>query len=150
MENQIKNEGILRNLIILSNLLEEQVENFLENLGINFIEFSILRNIAKENPTQYELSKEYEISLQRMSQIVTKLEKYKYISKNEQVRNGKLIKILKIEPEMEKQIEKINDYIIEISNLKVNKDNLQVFSKSLKILVNNLRVKDKKGKGEKC
>ncbi|MGL5054437.1 MAG: hypothetical protein ACRC54_01965 [Fusobacteriaceae bacterium] len=150
MENQIKNEGILRNLIILSNLLEEQVEIFLENLGINFIEFSILGYIAKGSPTQYELSKEYEISLQRMSQIITKLEKYKYISKNEQVRNGKLIKILKIEPAMEKQIDKINDHIIEISNLKVNKENLEVFNKSLKILVKNLRDKEKKGKGEKC
>lgn len=150
MENQIKNEGILRNLIILSNLLEEQVEVFLNNLGINFIEFSILNYISNESTTQYELSKEYEISLQRISQIITKLEKYKYITKNEQIRNGKLIKILKIEPEMEKQIEKVNDYIIEISNLKVNKDNLEVFSKTLKILVKNLKVKEKKGKGEKC
>lgn len=139
LDNQIKNEGILKNLIILNNLVQKEIEFFLDKIGINYTEFSILTYIAKNNPTQYGIAKEYKISIQRINQIVIKLKKYGYIKKVEKWKNGKKVEVLDVEVKMQNQVEEINNYIVEIAKKKVDSKNLTHLNKELQILIDSLK-----------
>lgn len=139
LDNQIKNEGILKKLIILNNLVQKEIEVFLNKFGINYTEFSILTYIAKNNPTQYGIAKEYKISIQRINQIAIKLKKYGYIKKIEKLKNGKKIEVLDVEIKMQNQIEEINNYIVEIAKKKVDSKNLTHLNKALQILIDSLK-----------
>lgn len=141
LENQIKNEGILRSLIILNNLVQKEIEFFLYKFAINYTEFSILSYISQNNPTQYRIAKEYDISIQRINQIVIKLQKYGYVKKIDIVKNGKVAQVLDTEQKMKSQIEEINNSLIKISQEKIDSLNLIALNKSLKILINDLRKK---------
>lgn len=140
LANQIKNEGILRNLISLNNLVQNEIEFFLDKLPINYSEFSILMYISQNDITQYMISKKYHISVQRVNQIINKLEKYGYIKKVDEIKNGRIGKRLVIDLKIEKQLDEINNGLIEIfENKNIDYENLIIFNKTLKIFLNNLK-----------
>lgn len=113
LEKQIKEKGILANLITLINLIEEDISELLEDLNISYFEYSILNNILiNPETTQYEISKKYNISIQRAHQIRKKFEKESYILMQEEVKNGRTIKKLLVNEEIKKKIEEINNKII--------------------------------------
>lgn len=140
LANQIKNEGILRNLISLNNLVQSEIEFLLDKLPINYSEFSILMYISQSNITQYMISKKYHISVQRVNQIINKLEKYGYVKKIDEIKNGRIGKRLIIDLKIEKQLDEINNGLIEIfKNKNIDYENLIIFNNTLKIFLNNLR-----------
>lgn len=141
LENQIKNEGILKNLIVLNNLVQKEIEFFLYKFAINYTEYSILSYISQCTPTQYRISKEYVISIQRVNQIITKMKNYGYVKKIDSIKNGKIVEVLDLSPEMKNEIEEINNRLIEIATKKVDSENLGELNESLKILIGNLREK---------
>lgn len=113
LEKQIKEKGILANLITLINLIEEDISELLEDLNISYFEYSILNNILiNPETTQYEISKKYNISIQRAHQIRKKFEKESYILMQEEIKNGRTIKKLLVNEEIKKKIEEINNKII--------------------------------------
>lgn len=140
LANQIKNEGILRNLISLNNLVQSEIEFFLDKLPINYSEFSILMYISQNDITQYMISKKYHISVQRVNQIINKLERYGYIKKIDEIKNGRVGKRLVIDLKIEQQLDEINNGLIEIfKNKNIDYENLIIFNKTLKIFLNNLK-----------
>lgn len=137
-DNQIKNEGILKNLIILNNLLQKEIDFFLHKYGINYTEFSILSYIAKNNPTQYRIAKEYKISIQRINQIAIKMQKYGYVKKIEKIKEGKTKEVLDVCLKMKNEMEEINNHLIEVSKKKINSENLTNLNEAVQILINDL------------
>lgn len=137
LEKLVKNEGVLDNLIALINLVEMENHELFQELEINQLEFSILSHISSAETTQYKISKKYNISVQRVHQIIKNLVKKEYIITEEGITNGRACKKLRINSEIEVKIDEVNNKII--SNLKSKKikySSLKEFNNLLKLFLN--------------
>ncbi|MGL5055643.1 MAG: hypothetical protein ACRC54_08220 [Fusobacteriaceae bacterium] len=137
LEKQIKEKGILANLITLINLIEEDISELLEGLNISYLEYSVLNNILiTPKTTQYEISKRYNISIQRAHQIIKKFEREAYIVMQEEVKSGRTIKKLLVNEEVRKKIEEINNKIINRAKTKkIKPKKLELLNTLLKELI---------------
>ncbi|MGL5657002.1 MAG: MarR family transcriptional regulator [Fusobacteriaceae bacterium] len=139
MKNQVAKNGILGNFITLYNLVESEINGLLEKLGINYLEYSILVSISKIETTQYAISKKYNISTQRVHQIIKKLKKKTYISAIEEIKGGRILKKLFLNQNIKNRINEINNKIIDkLENKKVSSEELEEFNSILKILISRL------------
>ena len=135
---QAKQEEILTNLIAVFNLFEKEVHNLLKELELNYLEFSILVYISKNEMTQYKIAKKYKISVQRVHQIIKKLVKKNYIETNESIKNGRTTKNLICTLKLEK-IDEINNKIInQFKEKSIKSKNLKDFNQSLKFFIEHL------------
>ena len=139
LEKQIKKEGILANFIGLFNLIESETYHILKELSLNQLEFSILVYILNNQVTQYQISKKYNISIQRAHQIVKKLWKKDYITFEEGIINGRVFKTLVIKPGVEIKVENVNNQIINIlKGKKIKHSKLRDFNTLLKLFLSDL------------
>lgn len=139
LENLVKKEGVLDNLIGLFNLVENEIKDLLQELAVSQLEFSILMHISNTTATQYKMSKKYNISIQRAHQIIKKLIKKEYIIAEEGIINGRAYKKLTIKPEIEVKINEVNNQII--SSLKAKKvkySSVKEFNNLLKLFLSSL------------
>lgn len=142
LEEQVKKNGILGNLITLSNLVEKEINGLLGKLGLNYLEYSILVSVLNNETTQYRIAKKYNISIQRSHQIIKKLKKKTYIIAVEEKKGGRLLKNLFVAPEINKKIDDVNIKIKDkLENKKINHKNLEEFNDILKILIGRLENK---------
>lgn len=143
LDHQINNSGILRSLISLNNLVQEEIKEILSGFPINCLEYSILLYINQNIVTQYKISKEYNISVQRTNQLVNNLEKYKFVTKREIKTNGRIAKEMLITPKCKKIIKEINGEIVKkIEKKGMKTDLLRVFNENIKIFLDNLKKED--------
>lgn len=143
LDHQINNSGILRSLISLNNLVQEEIKEILSGFPINCLEYSILLYINQNIVTQYKISKEYNISVQRTNQLVNNLEKYKFVTKREIKTNGRIAKEMIITPKCKKIIKEINGEIVKkIEKKGMKTDLLRVFNENVKIFLDNLKKED--------
>lgn len=143
LDHQINNSGILRSLISLNNLVQEEIKEILSGFPINCLEYSILLYINQNIVTQYKISKEYNISVQRTNQLVNNLEKYKFVTKREIKTNGRIAKEMLITPKCKKIIKEINGEIVKkIEKKGMKTDLLRVFNENVKIFLDNLKKED--------
>lgn len=136
MKNQIKKEGILINLIGAFNSLEKELKGITLEYSLNYLEYSILLYIAEHCPTQYRISKEYFISIQRVNQIVKKLMEKNYVLFIEEQVDGRIRKKIMIELKTHKNLDSSNSKLVE--NLKkksIEKNDLKMLNKYLKNLL---------------
>ncbi|MGL5054454.1 MAG: MarR family transcriptional regulator [Fusobacteriaceae bacterium] len=139
LENLVKKEGVLDNLIGLFNLIENGIKALLQELDVSQLEFSILMHISSTTATQYKMSKKYNISIQRAHQIIKKLIKKEYIIAEEGIINGRAYKKLTIKPEVEIKINEVNNQIVStLKSRKVKYSNLKEFNNLLKMFLNTL------------
>lgn len=142
LEEQVKKNGILGNLITLSNLVEKEINGLLGKLGLNYLEYSILVSVLNNETTQYRIAKKYNISIQRSHQIIKKLKKKTYIIAVEEKKGGRLLKNLFVAPEINKKIDDVNIKIKDkLENKKINYENLEEFNDILKTLIGRLENK---------
>lgn len=143
LDHQINNSGILRSLISLNNLVQEEIKEILSGFPINCLEYSILLYINQNIVTQYKISKEYNISVQRTNQLVNNLEKYKFVTKREIKTNGRIAKEMLITPKCKKIIKEINGEIVKkIEKKGMKTDLLRMFNENVKIFLDNLKKED--------
>lgn len=137
LEKQIKEKGILANLIALINLIKEDISGLLEELNLNYLEYSILNNILINPKTsQYAISRKYNISIQRAYQIIKKFKRESYILVQEEVKSGRTIKKLLVNDEVKKKIGEINNKIINRAKIKkIEHDKLEQLNILLKELI---------------
>lgn len=139
LENLVKKEGVLDNLIGLFNLIENGIKALLQELDVSQLEFSILMHISSTTATQYKMSKKYNISIQRAHQIIKKLIKKEYIIAEEGIINGRAYKKLTIKPEGEIKINEVNNQIVStLKSRKVKYSKLKEFNNLLKMFLNTL------------
>ncbi|MGL5231871.1 MAG: MarR family transcriptional regulator [Fusobacteriaceae bacterium] len=139
LENLVKKEGVLDNLIGLFNLIENGIKALLQELDVSQLEFSILMHISSTTATQYKMSKKYNISIQRAHQIIKKLIKKEYIIAEEGIINGRAYKKLTIKPEVEIKINEVNNQIVStLKSRKVKYSKLKEFNNLLKMFLNTL------------
>lgn len=130
---QIEEKEILINLIAMFNLLEKELCDLVEKLGLNYLEFSILVYISNNDVTQYKISKKFKISIQRAYQIVKKLLKKDYIEAKIEQTNGRASKSLFTNLKSEKKIEEVNNEIISrFIKKKIDPQNLEDFNSLIK------------------
>lgn len=139
LANQVKNAGILRSMISLNNLIQEEIKVVLSEFPINYLEYSILTYVSQNILTQYKIAKEYNMSVQRINQIISSLEKIEFVEKKEIKINGRIAKEIIITTKGEKKIKKINDKVIKMLEMKdIDANLLSSFDKSLKVFLENL------------
>lgn len=139
LENLVKKEGVLDNLIGLFNLIENGIKALLQELDVSQLEFSILMHISSTTATQYKMAKKYNISIQRAHQIIKKLIKKEYIIAEEGIINGRAYKKLTIKPEVEIKINEVNNQIVStLKSRKVKYSKLKEFNNLLKMFLNTL------------
>ena len=139
LENLVKKEGVLDNLIGLFNLIENGIKALLQELDVSQLEFSILMHISSTTATQYKMAKKYNISIQRAHQIIKKLIKKEYIIAEEGIINGRAYKKLTIKPEVEIKINEVNNQIVStLKSRKVKHSKLKEFNNLLKMFLNTL------------
>lgn len=139
LENLVKKEGVLDNLIGLFNLIENGIKALLQELDVSKLEFSILMHISGTTATQYKIAKKYNISIQRAHQIIKKLIKKEYIIAEEGIINGRAYKKLTIKPEVEIKINEINNQIVNtLKSKKIKYSKLKEFNNLLKMFLNTL------------
>lgn len=109
--SHINNPEVLRSIISLNNLVQNETKLILDIFPINYLEYSILVYVSQNLVTQYKISKEYNISNQRINQFVTNLEKNDLVLKKEIKVNGRVLKELIITQKGKKIIKKIDDEI---------------------------------------
>ena len=68
--DHINNSGVLRSIISLNNLVQNETKIILGAFPINYLEYSILIYVSQNLVTQYKISKEYNMSVQRINQII--------------------------------------------------------------------------------
>ncbi|MGL5657348.1 MAG: MarR family transcriptional regulator [Fusobacteriaceae bacterium] len=130
---QIEEKEILINLIAMFNLLEKELCDLVEKLGLNYLEFSILVYISNNDVTQYKISKKFKISIQRAYQIVKKLLTKDYIEAKIEQTNGRASKSLFTNLKSEKKIEEVNNEIISrFIKKKIDPQNLEDFNSLIK------------------
>lgn len=130
---QIEEKEILINLIAMFNLLEKELCDLVEKLGLNYLEFSILVYISNNDVTQYKISKKFKISIQRAYQIVKKLLTKDYIEAKIEQTNGRASKSLFTNLKSEKKIEEVNNEIISrFIKKKIDAQNLEDFNSLIK------------------
>lgn len=135
---QIKEKEILLNFIAMFNLIEKELKELLGEMELNYLEFSVLVYISKNEASQYRIAKKYKISLQRTHQIVKKLLESGYIDAREEKKNGRITKKLFLTKNIE-EIGKVNDGIIKIcKNKKISSKNLKDFNRLLMLFINQL------------
>lgn len=103
LANQVKNAGILRSMISLNNLIQEEIKVVLSEFPINYLEYSILTYVSQNILTQYKIAKEYNMSVQRINQIISSLEKIEFVEKKEIKINGRIAKEIIITTKGEKK-----------------------------------------------
>lgn len=139
LEKLVKKEGVLENLIGLFNLIEGEIKILLKELAVNQLEFSILVHISNTPTTQYKMSKKYNVSIQRVHQIIKKLAEKEYILAEEGIVNGRVYKKLTIKPEVEEKINGINNQIVsKLKTKKIKYSSLKEFNNLLKLFLSNL------------
>lgn len=142
LANQVKNAGILRSLISLNNLVEEEIKIILSDFPINHLEYSILMYISNEVLTQYKISKEYNISVQRINQLMNNLEKHELVTKREIKINGRLSKEMITTSKCKKVIKEINSEVIKkIETKGMESDLFNLLNQNLKNFLDDLRKK---------
>lgn len=130
---QIEEKEILANLIAVFNLVEKELYDLVDELGLNYLEFSILVYISNNDATQYKISKRFRISIQRAYQIVKKLLKKDYIEAKIEKTNGRASKSLFTNLKSEKKIEEVNNEIInKFTPKKIDSQNLEDFNSLIK------------------
>lgn len=138
--NQIKNAGILRNLTSFYNFIQNDINFFLEELPINYLEYSILMYISQNESTQYKIAEKYMVSFQRISQIVNKLVKSGYIRKEEATCNGRIIKKLIISQKGEILLDNINNKLVKnFEEKNIQTEELVILNESLKRILGNIK-----------
>lgn len=143
LANQVKNAGILRSMISLNKLIQEEIKIVLSEFPINYLEYSILTYASQNVVTQYKIAKEYNMSVQRINQIISTLEKIEFIIKKEVKINGRIAKEIIITTKGEKKIKKINEKVTKILETKdIDANLLNSFDKSLKVFLENLSTKN--------
>lgn len=140
LSEQIKNAGILRNLTSLYNFIQNDVNFFLEELPINYLEYSILTYISQNESTQYKIAEKYMVSFQRVSQIVNKLVKSGYIRKEEAICNGRIIKRLIISEKGEIILDDINNKLVKnFEEKNIQSEELIILNESLKRILKAIK-----------
>lgn len=139
LANQIKNEGILKNFITLSNLIQKEINDILKDSPINYLEYSILMYANQNSVTQYKISKEYDISPQRINQFINNLEKNNFIDKEDDKVNGRAAKKIIVTRSGKKILKDVNNQIIERAERKeILPETLELFNDNLKLVINIL------------
>ncbi len=140
LSDQIKNAGILRNLTSFYNFIQNDINFFLEELPINYLEYSILMYISQNESTQYKIAEKYFVSFQRVSQIVNKLVKSDYVRKEEAVCKGRIIKKLIISKKGEAILESVNNELVKnFERKKIKTAELTILNESLKRILEDIR-----------
>lgn len=109
--DHINNSGVLRSIISLNNLVQNETKIILGAFPINYLEYSILIYVSQNLVTQYKISKEYNMSVQRINQFMTNLEKNDFVLKKEIKTNGRVAKEIFITQKGKKIIKKINEEV---------------------------------------
>ena len=139
LANQIKNEGILKNFITLSNLIQKEINDVLKDSPINYLEYSILMYANQNAVTQYKISKEYDISPQRINQFVNNLEKNNFIEKEDDKVNGRAAKKILVTRAGKKILKEVNNQIIErTSEREILPETLESLNENLKTVIQGL------------
>lgn len=137
---QIKNAGILRNLTSFYNFIQNDVNFFLEELPINYLEYSILMYISQNDSTQYRIAEKYMVSFQRVSQIVSKLVKAGYVRKEEAICNGRVIKRLIMSKKGEIILDDINSKLVKnFKEKNIQTEELIILNESLKRMLQDIK-----------
>lgn len=141
---ELRNQEILKNLISLSNLLQQEIDATLENIPLNSLEICILAYINKNEVTQYKIAKEFNSSIQRVNQITTKLEKFGYITKEEAVQNGRIIKKLELNPPAKEMLElTMSSFLGNLESKGIKVENILNLNESVKKLLADMMSKKK-------
>lgn len=142
---ELRNQEILKNLISLTNLLQQEINIALENIPLNSLEICILAYISKNEVTQYKIAKEFNTSIQRVNQITTKLEKFGYITKEEAVQNGRIIKKLALNPPAKEMLDvMMNSFLGNLESKGMKIENVLTLNEIVKKLL--VDMTDKKVK----
>lgn len=139
LANQVKNEGILKNFITLNNLIQKEINDILKESPINYLEYSILMYANQNTVTQYKISKEYDISPQRINQFINNLEKHNFIEKEDDKVNGRAAKKILVTRSGKKILREVNNEIIErIEDKKILPETLELLNVNLKLVIAGL------------
>lgn len=139
LKNKMGNAGFLINLISLNNLLQKRIKLILREFAINYLDYSILVYSSQNLATQYKIAKIYNISVQRINQIMSNLEKGEYIIKKEMFANGRVVKEIIVTEKGKRVIKKVNSELIEKVQLNdISFDMVNSFEKVLKSLLDDL------------
>lgn len=139
LKNKIGNAGVLRNLISLNNLLQKRIKLILREFTINYLDYSILVYSNQNSVTQYKIAKMYNISVQRINQIMSNLEKGEYVTKKEMFSNGRVVKEIVVTEKGKRVIKKVDNELIEKVQLNdISFDMVNSFEKVLKSLLDDL------------
>ncbi|MGL5657278.1 MAG: MarR family winged helix-turn-helix transcriptional regulator [Fusobacteriaceae bacterium] len=139
LANQVKSEGILKNFITLNNLIQKEINDILKDSPINYLEYSILMYSSQNTVTQYRISKEYDISPQRINQFINNLEKHNFIDKEDDKVNGRAAKKILVTRAGKKILKEVNNEIVErIEEKQILPETLKALNANLKLVITGL------------
>lgn len=142
--DHINNSGVLRSIISLNNLVQNETKEILGTFPINYLEYSILIYVSQNLVTQYKISKEYNMSVQRINQFMTNLEKNELVFKKEIKTNGRMAKEIFITQKGKKIIKKINDEVNKrVERLEIKAEMLNSLKKMLILFKEDFSQKTK-------
>lgn len=142
LEKQIKKSGIFTNLISLSNLLDTEIKKLSKELSISYFELSVLVYISQQETTQYKISKKYSTSIQRSHQITKKLIGKGYVTTSKDFNNGRILKKLFINSEVEKILNQVNNRIVgKLKAQKITYGNLSKLDEILEVILGKFNTK---------
>ncbi|MGL5656742.1 MAG: hypothetical protein ACRCXY_07905 [Fusobacteriaceae bacterium] len=142
--DHINNSGVVRSIISLNNLVQNETKEILGTFPINYLEYSILIYVSQNLVTQYKISKEYNMSVQRINQFMTNLEKNELVFKKEIKTNGRMAKEIFITQKGKKIIKKINDEVNKrVERLEIKAEMLNSLKKMLILFKEDFSQKTK-------
>lgn len=142
--DHINNSGVVRSIISLNNLVQNETKEILGTFPINYLEYSILIYVSQNLVTQYKISKEYNMSVQRINQFMTNLEKNELVLKKEIKTNGRMAKEIFITQKGKKIIKKINDEVNKrVERLEIKAEMLNSLKKMLILFKEDFSQKTK-------
>lgn len=142
--DHINNSGVVRSIISLNNLVQNETKEILGTFPINYLEYSILIYVSQNLVTQYKISKEYNMSVQRINQFMTNLEKNELVLKKEIKTNGRMAKEIIITQKGKKIIKKINDEVNKrVERLEIKAEMLNSLKKMLILFKEDFSKKTK-------